>query len=518
VTTVTPDLAPDTMPAIAELPLTSVWINGDELNAAALRTLGPVRIRQEVSAPAVCELELDLTSDLVRPERAMAVRVRIEGASDDVFTGEIVSVGHHFGPDGIHRVRLRCFDTSHRLRQTSAVTAHTDVTVAGIAHTFARRHGLGVAAQRGGPLWPRIIQQGESDCELLSRLAADAGLWWQLDGDQILIQRWAVTDTHEATWGVDLYEAIVDSDGTAAATSVRTLGWDPIERKIIDAQAGSSDAGGSSGVGDLLGGSGDLLLADRLVPTSDHAEGLAQGELDFRTGGVDTIRAVVKGDLRWRPGVGLKIADQPDDLAGPYLLTSVEHVVDPFSGYVCVVSSRPVPRAPRRSTGVPASGLAAFTMAEVIDVDDPARAGRVKIKFMTLDDVESEWLPVISLGAGEDKGLLCQPDKGDTVLVLHAADDPGRGVVLGGLFADHLPGDAAGVSGAAVRRFGWNTPDGQRMLLNRDGDQVVISNNAGTRIEISSDAMLIHSAVDLTIEAPGRRLVIKADTVDFERA
>jgi hypothetical protein len=91
-------------------------------------------------------------------------------------------------------------------------------------------------------------------------------------------------------------------------------------------------------------------------------------------------------------------------------------------------------------------------------------------------------------------------------------------VVLGGLFADHLPGDAAGVSDAAVRRFGWNTSDGQRLLLNRDGDQVVISNSGGTRVEMSSEAMLIHAAVDLTIEAPGRRMVIKADTIDFERA
>jgi len=156
-------------------------------------------------------------------------------------------------------------------------------------------------------------------------------------------------------------------------------------------------------------------------------------------------------------------------------------------------------------------------MAEVIEVADPDRAGRVKVTFAVLGDAESEWLPVLSLGAGEDKGLFCQPDVGDTVLVLHAADDPGRGVVLGGLFADHLPDDAAGVTDHAVRRFGWHTSDGQRVLLNRDGDQVVLSNSRDSRVEISAEAMLIHSDVDLTIEAPGKRLVIKADLIDFER-
>jgi uncharacterized protein involved in type VI secretion and phage assembly len=124
---------------------------------------------------------------------------------------------------------------------------------------------------------------------------------------------------------------------------------------------------------------------------------------------------------------------------------------------------------------------------------------------------------VISLGAGEDKGLLCQPDTGDTVLVLYAADDPGRGVVLGGLYADHPPGDAAGVADGAVRRFGWATSDGQRLLLSRDDDQVIISNGAASRLEMSKDSMIMHSDVDLTIEAPGKRLVIKADTIDFQR-
>jgi phage baseplate assembly protein gpV len=513
----TPDPTTKAMPAVTELPLPSVWLDGTELDAAALRTLGPVRVRQEVSAPAVCELELHQTAQLGHPQRGMELRLRMEGAADDLFSGEVVAVSHLLSPDGIHRIRLRAFDKSHRLRQTSAVTAYTQVTAGKLADTVAGHHGIGVAADADGPEWPRIIQRGDSDAELLSRVVTDSGLWWQLDGDQIRLRRWATTNRYQATWGVDLFEAVLDSDGTAAANTIRTLGWDPVERKTFDVQADSSDAGAPAGLGELLGGDGEFVLADRLVASSAHAEGLAQSELDFRTGGVNTVRAVLKGDLRWRPGVGLAIADQPEQLAGPYLLTSVEHVIDSFSGYVCVVSSTPVPPPARRPSQSVGSNVAAFAIAEVTEVEDPDRAGRVKVKFAILDDAESEWLPVTSFGAGEDKGLLCQPDTGDTVLVLYAADDPGRGVVLGGLYADHLPGDAAGVADNAVRRFGWTTSDGQRLLLNRDEDQVIISNGASSRLEMSKDFMIMHSDVDLTIEAPGKRLVIKADTIDFER-
>jgi phage baseplate assembly protein gpV len=509
--------SPKARTAIAELPVPSVWLDNVELHAAVLQTLGPVRVRQEISAPAVCELELDLTGELSRPGRGMELRLRMEGAADDLFAGEVVVVSHLLGPDGIHRVRLRAFDKSHRLRQTSAVTSRTDMTATKLAGELAGQHDLGVSADEDGPEWPRIIQRGESDAELLSRVLSDAGLWWQLDGDELRLRRWETIDEYEVTWGADLFEAVIDSDGTAAANSVRVLAWDPVERKTFDVQANSSDAGTPAGIGDLLAGDGEFVLADRLLASSTHAEGLAQSELDYRTACVDTVRAVLKGDRRWRPGVGLAIADQPEKLSGPYLLTSVEHILDPFSGYVCVVSSMPVPRPARHPGQVAASGIGAFAMAEVTEVDDPDRAGRVKVKFAILADAESEWLPVISLGAGEDKGLLCQPDIGDTVLVLYGADDPGRGVVLGGLYADHPPGDAAGVTDGAVRRFGWATSDGQRLLLSRDDDQVLISNGATSRLEMSKDFMIMHSDVDLTIEAPGKRLVIKADTIDFER-
>lgn len=503
---------PDGSP-IRELALPAVWIDGSEVTSAALRTLGPLRIRQEVSAPAVCELELNLTSELNRPSQGMALRVRIEGSTEDVFTGEIVAISHRLGPDGLHRVRLRAFDRSHRLRQTSGVLAHTDVTVAAVAEAFAGKHGLGVRADEDGPRWPRVIQQGESDLDFLSRLAADAGLWWQLEDDRLRLRAWQPGDEHEVAWGADLLEAAIDSDATAAVTSVRTVGWDPVERKVWDTQVNGSGAGGRTFSGDArFGGEGDVMVVGGIYPTSDHAEASGQSELDYRTGGTATIRAVIRGDRRWRPGVGITLADQPDDFAGPYLITAVEHLVDAFSGYVCVVSSRPISLPAQREAG--ATG---FTIATVLDIDDPQHAGRVRVTFPALDDIESEWLPVLSLGAGEDKGLFCQPDADDTVLVLYAADDPGRGVVLGGLFADHLPGDNAGVVDRAVRRFGWHTSDGQRLLLNRDGDSIVIANSAGSRIELNENGVLLHAEADLTIEAPGKKMVIRADTVDFER-
>ena len=506
-TTMTPEAARS---ALRALPTPQVWLAGNPLDAETLRTLGPLRIRREASAPALAELELDRTTGLPACGPGTAVRVAILDATP-IFDGEVVAVSHRLSADGQHRVRLRCFDRSHRLRQTSGITAHLAVTAAGLATDLAGRHGLDAQADESGPEWPRVIQRGESDLALLSRVAADAALWWQLDGSTLRLRPWTGGEEHTVTWGLDLLEAVVDADATARPQAVRTLAWDPVLREAFDAAAARSEAGVPGGTDDPFDG-GDAVLGARVLPTGAHAEAVARSELDHHRAAALTVRAVVTGAPYWRPGCRLRIADQPGEVAGPYLLSAVEHVLDAVSGYVCVLSSAPPPRPE-----APEAGAAGFTLAEVVEVGDPDGAGRVRVSFPALDAAESEWLPVLSLGAGESKGLLCQPDAGDTVVVLHALADPGRGVVLGGLYARHLPEDAAGVAGSGVRRFGWATSGGQRVLLDRDGDAVRISNGAGTTIELAERAVRLHAKADLTIEAPGHRLVLRADTVDFER-
>jgi phage baseplate assembly protein gpV len=152
----------------------------------------------------------------------------------------------------------------------------------------------------------------------------------------------------------------------------------------------------------------------------------------------------------------------------------------------------------------------------VADIDDPDRAGRVKVRFEVLDDLQSDWLPVLGLGASPAKGFVCQPDVGDTVAVLQPADAPGHGIVLGGIHVDAAD-DAAGVRSGAVRGITLTTGDGQRLALDRDTDGALLRNSHGSRLEITESGVVLHAEADLTIAAPGRRLLIRADTVDFER-
>jgi uncharacterized protein involved in type VI secretion and phage assembly len=105
---------------------------------------------------------------------------------------------------------------------------------------------------------------------------------------------------------------------------------------------------------------------------------------------------------------------------------------------------------------------------------------------------------------------------GDRVLVAFAHEDPATGLVVGGLYGTGGPPDP-GVADAAVRRFSMRTSGGQWITLDDENQKLRLEDVTGSSVELSPDRVSVHAAVDLTIEAPGRAVVIRANSVDFEQ-
>jgi hypothetical protein len=45
---------------------------------------------------------------------------------------------------------------------------------------------------------------------------------------------------------------------------------------------------------------------------------------------------------------------------------------------------------------------------------------------------------------------------------------------------------------------------------------VVLADGHGSQVELGPDLLRIHAATDLVIQAPGRSILVRARTVDFE--
>jgi uncharacterized protein involved in type VI secretion and phage assembly len=124
---------------------------------------------------------------------------------------------------------------------------------------------------------------------------------------------------------------------------------------------------------------------------------------------------------------------------------------------------------------------------------------------------------VLCVAAGAGKGLVALPDVGDKVLVAFSHEDPAQGVVLGGLYGKTAPPDP-GVEGGAVKRYILRTPGGSYVQFDDGRNTVRLQDQHGSYLEFSPDMVLLHSETALEIEAPGKPITIRGQTVDFERA
>jgi phage baseplate assembly protein gpV/phage protein D len=498
---------------VTSVPTVTVETDGRGLDARAAHCLAAVRVSQRLAAPAQCELTFhsDVTTTL--PDLGSDLVVRVARNADPLFAGQITAVEHVFSGDGEHSVIARAYDPLHQLRKRQQPRVLVQTTVAGLADQLATAIGLESNAATDGPTWQNVLQHQQNDFELLVLMSARCGLYPVLGGSTLrLITLEGTGDAVLLHWGRELLEATVELNCDRSTRRVTAAGWDPLTAQSFEGSASGARSGRQTRAQaspSVVGGDDDLALFGEYASDRDHAEALAQAELDARSAAEVTLTGTAEGDTRLCAGTPVDVSGLTDELDGRYVLCAAVHTIDAEHGYLTQFSTRP-PAARQR----PIAAVAA--LGQVTSVDDPDERGRVRVKFPTYDELESDWLGVITPGAGRSRGIVALPDVDDLVLVVFPHEDAATGIVIGGLYGTGGPPDP-GVVDAAVRRFSIHTADGQQVVLDDDQHRLRLEDKSGSSVELAPDGLTIHAATDLTIEAPGKTVTIRADSVGFEQ-
>ncbi len=507
------------MIGVTTIPRVGLEFDGAEAPAELAHAITTVHIDQRLDAPTMCEVAFAILSgdadDLELPTPGQELRVAIAGADQVLFEGDVTAVEYVYEPSGGRELHVRGYDRLHRLRKTQHQTVHTNSTVADIAETLASEAGLSVDAELDGPRYHHLIQNRQSDLELLIDLGARCGLHAAVRGDVLhLITLGGAGDEIDLALGVSLLEARFEVNGDPSCRSVSATGWDPSRVEVHHATADTPRVGRDVAAGvdpDDVGGTGELAFTDEAAQDDEHAAALAQAELDVRAAREVSAWGIADGDARLKPGAPISISRVADEVAGRYVLTAATHTVDDRHGYLTEFSTLP-PAIARRPRG------AVVALGVVTSVDDPEGAGRIRVELPTYDGLETDWMNVVAPGAGGSKGLVMLPDVGDQVLLLLAHEDPSRGVVVGGLYGTGGTPDDAGIEDAAVRRYSLLTPDGHRLSLDDARSSIRLEDSTGSFVELSPEGLVVHALRPLTLEAPGQPIVIRGKSVDFETA
>jgi len=506
-------------PQLQTLPRLVVEVDGAPLSIEETRTLWAVRVQQRLSLPTLCELTFVEPSVLLSKAETVSpgakIRVNVPGSEEPLFDGEVTAIEHVYEPSHGREVRVRGYDVLHRLRKRQPVRAHVQLTLADLIKEIVADLDINVDAPQAGPLWQRLVQFRQSDFEMIAEVAERCGLYFTLRNNTLhVLTLEGLGEEITLKLGETLLEVRIEVNGDTACRSVSTTGWDPLRVEQHEGKADEARIGRGIGV-DLepseVGGTGERTIVDETLGNDLQAEAIAQAELDSRAAREVTLRGVAEGNPKLRPGTPVQIENVAQPLAGRYVLTSVDHTFDSVKGFVSTIST-----APPAYHG-PARGPVA-ALGIVTHVNDPEGYGRVRVKLPTYRDIETDWMGVVTPGAGLGKGLLALPDVEDTVLVLLPSGDPANGVVLGGLYGMWTRDEWDwGVDESAVKRYTLRTPGGQRLRLDDSKKIVRLENSDGSYIEMSPEKVMLHAQRDLQIEAPGRNLVIKANKVDFQQ-
>ncbi len=477
--------------------------------------LTSVLVQQRLSLPSLCELVMsDLLSSLVPARQfqpGQALTVYVEGMLTPLFSGQITAVERVYRANNQRETLVRAYDALHALRKRQSVRAHVELTLADLARELMSDLGVSIDAHDSTPLWSFLIQHRQSDFDLLLDLAERSGTYLTMRENVLhLLTLAGIGDPLALTLGENLFEARFELNGDPALRTTNAAGWNPLLVEAYTSTAGSARSGREVGFAvdpGSVSGSGERMLVGEDAPSIDHTAALAQAELDRQIAREVTFWGVTEGDPELRPGAKVQIDGVEDGFSGTYVITSATHTINAQSSYTTQLSTFPPPRRER-------SYSAGATLGVVSAID--GQLGRVRATLSAYNDVETDWMHVLSLGAGSGKGLIIVPDVGDEVLVLLMNNDPAQGIVLGGLFG--MAGSIdPGIDSNAVKRFTLLTPGGQKIKLDDTGQTIRVENSGGSYIELTPNHVRLHAAANLTLEAPGKNIVVKGSTIDFQK-
>ena len=492
----------------------SLHIAGSGAPEAFVDALSSWRVSQHLSTPSACELQLHDPD--VAGLGALRLGAQLELSDRNgrsIFSGAITSTRREKRSDGLRVLIVRAHDALDQLRRRQALVVHRPDALVRVVSTVVSDLGLDVDADEDGPELPLIIQWGANDLDWIANLCAAYGKYFSLDGRTLRLMSLDGRGGQAIELDPDenLFEASIESNALRLRTEATACAWNPLNAEsyratamdfTLDAVRDWEDAPTdlTEVARDIVGGAGpqDEGVVSRV----------AQADLERATGRAHCFEGLAEGDARLMPGSRVSLAGRQDDFHGEFALTRVEHSYTPESGYTSSLSSEP-PADPERLLGP------AISLGVVSNTDDPDAAGRVKVLLKAFNDAESDWLNVCSLGAGESKGFVAQPEEGDSVLIAFANDNPAQGVVVGGLFgANPLHDDDVGRN--RPRPCSLRTKGGQLLRLD-DQEGAIRLKSRGGLFDLDPDGVVLETQADLRIAAPGRRITIIADRIDFRK-
>lgn len=487
------------------------------------------------------------------PGKEIEVKLRYEDGGSDVTVFKGVVLGHGIevgGSDMFLTVEMK--DAAVKLTQGRKSQIYREKSDDQIIGTLIQDAGLTKGAiETTKPAHPEIVQYYATDWDFMLARADVNALLVVVDDGEIALKKMETPGdaAHQFEFGIDeIYDLEIQTEAENQYTSVAASAWDlknqealkPLKAKALKLSQGDLD-------GEKLAkavGFEDYVLSHPVPSVAEELQAWADARMARSRLSMTRGRIAVRGLAEIKPLNVIELLGVGKRFTGKALVTGIRHRVDD-QGWQTDVQFGLSPAWFCRKEGIqdsrsagllpPISGL----QIGVVDAfeEDPDGEFRLKVMLAGLDAAQGAvWARLASPDAGLERGFFFRPEVGDEVVVGFFNDDPRQAVVLGAMYgsknkppADFATLDDKNMNKGLVTQKGTTigfvddekasvfiqTAGENKILLDDDGEAVIISDQHGNAITMDANGIEIKSAKDLTLDASGN-VEIKGAKVDVK--
>jgi phage protein D/phage baseplate assembly protein gpV len=455
-----------------------------------------------------------------------------------VFKGEITAIEPEFALESPPILIIRGYDKAHRLNRGTKTRTYVNASDGDIVRKIAQENGLTAEVGATPQVHKHVFQHSETDLAFLHKRARLHGYEVYVDDRKLYFQaprgsRGSVS----LEWGTNLLNFRARLSAANQVNEVTVKGWDPQNKQAITGRASNSSSAPQIGVGTWGGakaqtafsGAAKVLEIHYNVSSQAEADKLAQAILDEINANFVEAEGVAFGNPELLAGQKVTISSVGTRFGGDYIITAARHIYGAEMDYTTefiVEGRRPqllsdlVKDEGGAEKSSPWGGL---VIGIVTDNNDPENLGRVKLKFPWLDDsLGTDWVRVVSVGAGNERGFMVIPEVNDEVAVAFEHGDFNHPYVLGGLWngQDKPPDTTANVikNGNVERRL-FKTRAGHIIRLDDDTKVIEIidcDNQVSIKLDGQNKKIIVTSQGDLEMKSTGNMKIEATGNIEMK--
>lgn len=484
---------------------------------------------------------------LFKPGALVVISVGYDSSVTQVFSGVVLKHGVKIAGQDSALLQIECCDKAMAMtigRKNANFVNMTDNAI--IAKLIGNCSGLSNSVDSTSVTYKELVQHYVSDWDYLLARAEVNGFWVQVEDAKVSVKAPVTSGSavHTLTYGIDLIEFQAELDARWQLSSVASTSWDMSQQKIVTQKAPPAALTGQGDIDSktlaaVLGVASFGLQSDAQV---DSATLTSWAKAQQLKSGLSRIRGRMRfqGSAKVKQGVLLQLAGVGTHFNGNVLATNVIHQLQDGNWTTEVEFGMPAywfaeqhPLEAPQAAGVTA-GMSGLHIGVVKKLDaDPENQYKIQVSIPVMQaETDGVWARFASFYGSSGFGAFIIPEIGDEVVLGFFNDDPSCPVILGSLYSSkHAAAyqlTAENNLKALVTRSKMKlefdddkkiitllTPASNTIVISDDGKSILLQDQTGNKVELSTSGILLDSPKDITINAKGKVAISAVNNVEI---